>query len=162
MRSIHSAYNEFVEYTYIQKHTQLSTYKCILDSMHTTAFIYIQTTFLKTAHTNAYIYILDNSHTHVYTHIHDRGGGADATVARMHLYMAICVSMRTITYEHIQAHTACMCLYVLVCDCMRTIKGLYVLVCNCSHTNTYKHIQVHSFNGGICPPSPVVYVCVYM
>ena len=138
MRSIHSAYNEFVEYTYIQKHTQLSTYKCILDSMHTTAFIYIQTTFLKTAHTNAYIYILDNSHTHVYTHIHDRGGGADATVARMHLYMAICVSMRTITYEHIQAHTSafvqrwhlpplpcrvCVCIHVYVnypeCRCMR-------------------------------------------
>ena len=99
---------------------------------------------------------------HVYTHIHDRGGGADATVARMHLYVLVCVSMRAITYKHIQArncsHTSTYKHILAVCVCM----CLYVLVCNCSHTNTYNHIQVHSCNGGICPPSPVVYVCVYM
>ena len=35
---------------------------------------------------------MDGSHTHEYTHIHARGGGADATAARMHLYVLVCAA----------------------------------------------------------------------
>ena len=99
---------------------------------------------------------------HVYTHIHDRGGGADATVARMHLYMAICVSMRTITYEHIQAHTACMCLYVLlyviVCEQLRACMCLYVIARILTHTSTYKCVRAAVASA----PPPLACMCVYL
>ena len=131
MRSIHSAYNEFVEYPYIQKHTQLSTYKCILHSMHTINVLCIQTTFLRQrilTHTST----LWTVHIHINTHTYKPGEAEQ--MPPLH-------------------ERTCMCLYVLVCEQLHTPAYSAILTQNdkCTYNNilanttTYKHILASSY-----------------